>query len=108
MHHITFTESSTDDDVGSICSGEWKVGRKLYFIFLFCFSQYDAILFHQRSLSKTDLPQKRKAEQKYIMYMLESASYPFGFVRYVHYPEILQDLWLHCIPHTGAKTNSCP
>lgn len=54
-------------------------------ILFFCFSQYDAILFHQRSLSKTDLPQKRKAQQKYIMYMLESASYPFGFVRYVHY-----------------------
>ena len=47
----------------------------------YLFSQFDAILFHQRSLSKTDLPKIRKPEQKYIMFMLESAAYPFGFVR---------------------------
>ncbi len=44
--------------------------------------QFDAILFHQRSLDKNDLPAKRSPHQKYIMYILESASYPFGFVRY--------------------------
>ena len=43
--------------------------------------QYDAILFHQRSLDKNDLPTKRSQNQRYIMYMMESASYPFNFVR---------------------------
>jgi hypothetical protein len=46
--------------------------------------QFDAILFHQRSLDSNDLPGKRKPHQKYIMYMMESASYPFNFVRYVN------------------------
>ena len=45
--------------------------------------QYDVILFHQRSLNKNDLPAKRSSHQRYIMYMMESASYPFSFVRYI-------------------------
>ena len=48
--------------------------------FLPSVDQFDAILFHQRSLNKDDLPVKRSGHQKYIMYMMESASYPFGFV----------------------------
>ena len=48
--------------------------------FLPSVDQFDAILFHQRSLHKDDLPIKRSENQKYIMYMMESASYPFGFV----------------------------
>lgn len=42
-------------------------------------SQFDAILFHQRSLMETDLPKKRLPHQRYIMFMLESAQYNMGF-----------------------------
>ena len=38
---------------------------------------FDAILFHQRSLDFTDIPdpKKRKASQRYIHYIMESAQY---------------------------------
>ena len=44
-------------------------------------NQFDAIQFHQRSISKHDLPKNRSSHQRYIMWYLESASYPFGFSR---------------------------
>ena len=44
-------------------------------------SKFDAILFHQRSLEKDDLPKIRTSSQRYIMFMLESAQYPFSFER---------------------------
>ena len=40
---------------------------------------YDAILFHQRTTTDTDLPVSRSPKQRYIMFMMESASYPMGF-----------------------------
>ena len=40
---------------------------------------FDAIVFHQRSLNANDLPEKRSPRQRYVMFMLESASYPLGF-----------------------------
>ena len=45
------------------------------------FLQFDAIMFHQRSMSKSDLPNagQRRPEQYYVMWMMESASYPFGW-----------------------------
>ena len=59
--------------------------------------EYDAILFHQRSLREDDLPNKRSQHQKYIMYMMESASYPFGFRRYsdrkLDNPHVKQNLY---------------
>lgn len=42
-------------------------------------SAFDAVLFHQREMSTTDLPESRRSEQKYIMFMLESPMYPMGF-----------------------------
>ncbi len=43
--------------------------------------KFDAILFHQRGLHKEDVPKRRRPEQRYIMFMLESAHYPLGFER---------------------------
>ena len=42
---------------------------------------FDVIQFHQRSLAWYDLPKKRSPHQRYIMWYMESASYPFGFQR---------------------------
>jgi hypothetical protein len=42
---------------------------------------FDAIQFHQRSMDRNDLPQNRSSHQRYIMWYMESASYPFGFHR---------------------------
>ena len=44
--------------------------------------KYDVIQFHQRSTNENDLPGKRSPHQRYIMWYMESAAYPFGFVRY--------------------------
>lgn len=46
-------------------------------------SSFDAIVFHQRSLNQEDLPRSRLRDQRYVMFMLESAHYPFGFAGYV-------------------------
>ena len=44
-------------------------------------AQYDVIQFHQRSMDAEDLPEKRSSRQRYIMWYMESAAYPFGFHR---------------------------
>ena len=44
-------------------------------------NQFDVIQFHQRSITKRDLPKHRASHQRYIMWYMESASYPFGFSR---------------------------
>ena len=41
--------------------------------------QFSAIMFHQRSTFKNDLPLVRSPNQRYVMWMMESASYPYGF-----------------------------
>ena len=46
--------------------------------------EFDLIHFHQRSTSKHDLPKKRSPHQIYTHWMMESASYPFGFHRLVN------------------------
>ena len=46
--------------------------------------KFDLIQFHQRSLTSQDLPEKRSPHQRYMMWYMESASYPFGFKRYVN------------------------
>ena len=43
--------------------------------------QFDAIQFHQRTIELVDLPKHRSSHQRYIMWYMESASYPFGFHR---------------------------
>ena len=43
-------------------------------------NKFSAIVFHQRNCYKDDLPGKRTPEQRYVMFMLESADYPFSFV----------------------------
>jgi len=42
-------------------------------------AHYDVILFHLRSLTRADLPVKRCPQQRYTMFMMESASYLMGF-----------------------------
>ena len=44
-------------------------------------SKYDVIQFHQRSTYHWDLPKKRSPHQRYIMWYMESAANPYGFVR---------------------------
>ena len=40
---------------------------------------FDAVVFHQRSLMASDLPAERSQKQRYVMFMIESPAYPFGF-----------------------------
>ncbi len=50
-------------------------------------SDFDAVLFHLREMKEGDLPdpdgrRRRAGEQRYVMFMLESADYMMGIERY--------------------------
>ncbi len=41
-------------------------------------ADFDAVVFHLRNLHEDDLPERRAAEQRYVMFMLESPAYMMG------------------------------
>ncbi len=50
-------------------------------------SDFDAVLFHLREMKEGDLPdpdgrRRRAGEQRYVIFMLESADYMMGIERY--------------------------
>ena len=87
MKTILFWNEAYGSKNYGVCCGnepfqECKV-KNCYFTddknYLDSVDKYDLIQFHQRSTYSNDLPKKRSPDQIYMMWMFESAAYPFGF-----------------------------
>ena len=77
--YLTSNRELLGDRVIHICFGKYSLIVSCFILGLNLVHDFDAILFHQRTLNTTDLPPKsnRRSEQRYVHFSMESPLYAF-------------------------------